>query len=188
MVLAASLPMCLHHPLPSLPAAFHGSSSMVKWVKNSQESQTLLLCTSLAPRNEINMSANRCYFRERGKRFQFTIISSNKNKKIGSSLPNCLGKSLASISKVGPLAHHNPTIKWLLWGNIGPYRKSTNTVCYLHCCERINSFPGFYLYFRHIFYATPYNSYFCKASNKNFKSLSDNQTYNWCYRKICWKC
>ena len=99
MVLAASLLMCLHHPLPSLPAAFHGSSSIVKWVKNSQKSQTLLLCTSLAPRNEINMSANRCYFRERGKRFQFTIISSNKNKKIGSSLPNCLGKSLASISR-----------------------------------------------------------------------------------------
>ena len=74
------------------------------------------------------------------------------------------------------MVHHNPTTNWLLWVNIWPYGRGTISVCYVHYCESRNSFPGFCLYFRHTYFVTPCNGYFCKA-NKNYKSLSDNQTY-----------
>ena len=91
-------------------------------------------------------------------------------------------------SKVGPVAHHNPTMKWLFWGNIGPYRKGTTIFWYLYCMERRNSFWGFFLQCKHTYFMVQFG-YFRKANNKNFKFLSDNQTYyKWYCISICWKC
>ena len=76
---------------------------------------------------------------------------------------------------------------WLLWGNIGPYRKGTTTVSYLYCMERRNFSQGFFLQCKCTYFMVQFDC-FGKA-NKNFKFLSDNQTYyKWCYISICWRC
>ena len=70
--------------------------------------------------------------------------------------------------KAASVAHHNPTRKWFLWGNIGPQRKATTNVCYLHGCEMGNSFPGFCLYFRHTYFLVHFvMAIYAKQTSRN---------------------
>ena len=73
------------------------------------------------------------------------------------------------------MAHHSPTTNWLLWVNIGPYRKGTTSVCCdtaegTTAVKRSILFQDF-TYIPDTFFGTPYNGYFHKASKKNFKSI-----------------
>ena len=55
------------------------------------------------------------------KGFQFTVISSNKTEKFQQLIITPLfGVKFGWYQgKVGPVAHHNSTMNWLVWGNIG---------------------------------------------------------------------
>ena len=108
------------------------------------------------------------------KAFPFTIISSKK--KTEQIQPLIITQELGLKfswyqDKVGSVAHHNPTMKWLFWGNTGSCRKGTTFFWYLYCMERRNSFRRFFLECKHIYCMVQF-PYFSKANNKNFKFQS----------------
>ena len=79
------------------------------------------------------------------------------------------------MGNVRPVAHYNPTMKWILWCNIGHIEKTPPITVVILLLSPLLWKGKFFsrilpIFFRHIFFGTPSKGYFHKAS-KNFKSF-----------------